>query len=88
MSPGDDSALVEIPAVAADDRGVWFATEAGQVGRITDGRVSLTTLTDVNPPRIAIWRQMVTMYGAPRRGCTGSTFRQETLSEPLSSPGD
>ena len=49
---GDGDALVEIPAVAADDRGVWFATEAGQVGRIADGKVGLTTLSDVDPPNI------------------------------------
>jgi ligand-binding sensor domain-containing protein len=48
----DSDALVAVPAVAADARGVWFATEAGQVGRIVDGRVGLVTLVDVDPPAI------------------------------------
>ena len=83
---GDDDALVEIPAVAADDRGVWFATEAGQVGRITDGRVGLTTLTDVDPPRItSLAPDGDHVWVGTEAGVYRVYLPAEALSEPLSS---
>ena len=49
---GEEDALVSIPAVASDPRGVWFATEAGQVGRVAGGRVGLVSLASVDPPAV------------------------------------
>lgn len=80
---GDDDLMVAIPAVASDDRGVWFATEAGQVGRVVDGRVGLVSLASTDPPTVT---SLAPDGDAVWVGTEGGVYRVWLPVESASSP--